>query len=594
MKWLLLSLFIGVGGASTGEALPQESTSEEDSKELSTTDIRVGHWIQAKGKYLGSGDFEAEKVEILEPDSSAALIGVVERVFPDRGRFWVNGQVVRVSEKTEWGVLSIYDIKGKQVKIKGRYHGPLNFSARSIVLREKGRASVEGRVDHIRESERGREATVLNVRVLLPPEVVVEAEQDPRSYELAPLKHVSASPDRLFEEDIEDAIPGSLRLTDTLRFGALLEMRSRVEENYNLDDTRPRSRVEHQPSIIAELRWTPAPKVSALLRGRSVYRYRTEERGFDTQKDEARLSEAWLNVVDILGTGVALQVGRQDFDDPREWLYDQNLDAVRAIWRGRGVRLELSASTTLAKGSEFDRHSNNYIAYLSNDSRKQHLGAYIIDRRDSREPRNYPIHFGVRALGDWIPRNDSWFEYSVVRGFTENANLEGWALDIGTTWSPRAIAPFYLTGGFAFSTGDDPNTPNVNEAYRQTGFQDNNSKLGGVSSLRYYGELVEPELSNLGIMTFGLGVRPTRNSSINVIYHDYRLSELTTRMRRTQLSAQPNGIGLGFGQEVDVVFALRRFAGIDLKVVAGYFKPGNAFTPNDAAFLASFRLRYRF
>jgi alginate production protein len=287
-------------------------------------------------------------------------------------------------------------------------------------------------------------------------------------------------------------------------------------------------------------------------------------------------------------------VGRQDFDDPREWVYDQNLDAVRTVWNHESVRLELSASTNLTNGTEFDRHSNNYIAYLSNNNRKKHLGAYIVDRRDARVPRSYPIHFGVRALGDWIPQSESWLEYSVLRGYTEDMNLESWAFDVGSTWSPPSLEPFYLSAGFAYSTGDDPSTPEVNEGFQQTGFQDNNGRLGGVTSFRYYGELVDPELSNLGILTLGLGMRPTRDSSLDLVYHDYRLSELTTKMRDTQLKNQPNGVGQGYGEELDLILGVRRLQGFDIKFVLGYFRPGDAFTGGDDAFLASFRLRYRF
>lgn len=556
--------------------------------------IRVGHWVQVKGSYLGGGDFVAEKLELLEPDSTATLVGLVERVVPERERMWVNGQIIRTSSKTELGELSLSELQGQLVKVQGRYHGPRNFAAREISLRQKGRASLEGRVDHIRTTSEGREALIFNVRVLLPPDASLEFVEGFEELELAPLNHTPAAPDRRFVGDQEESIPGSIHLTDTLRFGALYEVRGDYEDNFNLDDTDHESRRDYQGSVVGELRWQPRSDFTALVRGRGAYRYRMDQDKPDEVLEDLQLAEAWVSWSDILGSGAELQVGRQDFDDPREWLYDHNLDAARLSWSRSALRVELSASTVLADGSNRDEHSDNFIAYLSNNDRDRHVAAYVIDRRDARSPREYPIHFGVRALGEWLPDNDSWLEYSVLRGYANNQNLEGWALDLGTTWEPGFLEPFYVTLGYATSTGDDPATPNVDESFRQTGFQDNNAKFGGVTSLRYYGELVDPELSNLEIATLGLGLRFTRDVSLDLIYHDYRLAEPALKIRDTQIATPMDGVHRGFGEELDLVLGVRRWNGFDLKLSASHFEPGSAFPAGDDAFQLGLRLRYRF
>jgi alginate production protein len=592
MSWLLLSIALAQGGAA--EATVPATQPQEQVVTPAVKDIRVGHWVNVKGSYLGGGDFRAEKVELLEPGGSEEIVGIVERVIPQRERFWINGQVLRTSSKTEWGGLALSELKGRLVKVKGRYHGPMNFAARDISSREKGRASLEGRVDHIRETTEGHEALVFNVRVLLPTDVVVETAERLERLELAALDHTPAAPNRRFFENQDDAIPGTMWLSDTLRLGALYEVSSIYEDNYNLNREVHKSRRDYFGSVTAELRWQPLPDVSALVRGRGSYRYRIDQDKPDDKLEDLRLSEGWVYWSDILGSGADLQVGRQDFDDRREWLYDQNLDAVRVVWSRGSFRAELSASTTLSDGSDLDRHSENLIAYLSNNDPSRHLAAYVVDRRDGREPKEYPIHFGVRAFGDWLPDNDSWFEYSVLRGYADNVNLEGWALDLGTTWSPSFIGPFYAIAGFAYATGDDPSTQNVDESFRQTGFQDNNDKFGGVTSLSYYGELVNPELSNLGILTLGLGVRPTSDSSVDLIYHDYRLSEAATKLRSTDIDAQMDGVHLGFGREVDLVLGVRHLNGFDLQVTGGYFHPCSALPNSDPAFLVGIRIRYRF
>ena len=49
--------------------------------------------------------------------------------------------------------------------------------------------------------------------------------------------------------------------------------------------------------------------------------------------------------------------------------------------------------------------------------------------------------------------------------------------------------------GWAWGSGDQEPQSGNNGTFRQTGFQDNNDKWSGVTSFRYYGELVDPELS---------------------------------------------------------------------------------------------------
>jgi hypothetical protein len=58
------------------------------------------------------------------------------------------------------------------------------------------------------------------------------------------------------------------------------------------------------------------------------------------------LKEAFVALTDVLHSRVALQVGRQTFDDAREWLCDAelDLDAVRVSWRWAALTLEGSVS----------------------------------------------------------------------------------------------------------------------------------------------------------------------------------------------------------------------------------------------------------
>src|SRR6185295_5110501 len=121
--------------------------------------------------------------------------------------------------------------------------------------------------------------------------------------------------------------------------------------------------------------------------------------------------------------GFDLTAGRQDFDDPREWLYDQNLDALRATWIRPEWRLDVSASTTLSDGDNRDESSWNAVAYLSNNDEDRYLAVYGLLRevdgaatavRNASNDRvgvdlsESSLFLGARAIGEWLPQNEVW------------------------------------------------------------------------------------------------------------------------------------------------------------------------------------------
>jgi hypothetical protein len=151
-----------------------------------------------------------------------------------------------------------------------------------------------------------------------------------------------------------------------------------------------------------------------------------------------------------------------------------------------------------------------------------------------------------------------------------------------------------MSAGWAFGSGDDAGSSATDESYRQTGLERNNGKLGGVSSFRYYGEVFDPELSNLSVLTFGVGTRFTRDSSLDLVWHAYDQDSASAFLRRTDLKADPDGVHTHLGQEVDLILGLRDWHGSDFEFVAGWFDPGAAFVDQDEAWKLSFQWRFRF
>ena len=65
------------------------------------------------------------------------------------------------------------------------------------------------------------------------------------------------------------------------------------------------------------------------------------------------------------------------------------------------------------------------------------------------------------------------------------------------------------------------------------------------------------ELSNLLIVTLGLGLRPTVRSSFEVVYHYYRQDEALAELRDSNLEVEPDGRNKELGQALDLVFGRR-------------------------------------
>ncbi|MFT4540547.1 MAG: hypothetical protein ACI841_001777 [Planctomycetota bacterium] len=561
--------------------------------------IRVGHWIEAKGALGADGNFHVEAVQVATAAEEEQLIGTVTRVAGDGSWFELLGQRVICSDKTRWRNIDATGLNGARIKVLGYYRGPTKFSARSISRRGSGRDALIGRVDALRQTAEGFEVDVMRFMLLVTPEVDIESEHPLEEYELidarAPIRSsiTKAEGDTRARDD-DDYIPGQIQISDSLSIGFLFEARTTDEHEFDLRKSEARNRADHEASVRAEVTWRPSSDFHVVGGVRQMVRWRDDERDGQDELTRLPLVELYAYWSDVFGLPFDLQVGRQDFDEDREWLWDKNLDAVRGIVKHGDLRLELAAATTLHDGGERAEATDTFLAYIYHEVDDCLLGAYVIDTRTRLEEDDFPIHMGVRAIGNWLPQQEVWAEAAVVQGYHEQTDIRGWGLDVGTTWSPDLAEPWYFSAGFSFGSGDDDSTDSVDHAFRQTGLQDNNDKLGGVTSFKYYGELLEPELSNLEILTLGVGCRPTNDTSIDLVYHRYRQDQESDRIRGSHLDRHPNGISDKVGSELDLILGHRFGTGADLEVVFGVFDPSDAFDDDELATLAKLQYRMRF
>lgn len=398
----------------------------------------------------------------------------------------------------------------------------------------------------------------------------------------------------LFLADDQKTVPFGLRLGDRVRLGGQAAAEFEYDDEFDLDAARDRDRSKPAGRGKLDAFWDIDGRGSYALGEVAFGRDDTiRENGVDTYEERLEVTRAFASV--NLGAGLQVLVGRQDFDEGREWLYDEVLDGVRAIWRTDGWRCEVAA----ARGREGLAEPNGYeetgvlLATLHHQPTTDwQIGAYVLQRTDDTGAGFEPLLFGVQSLAEPRQGFGHWLEAGFARGDDGARAIRGHAFDVGVRWTFDAAWRPTLAAGYAFANGRDAGATTT--GYRQSGLQDNNGKLGGVTSVRYYGELFDPELANLAVATLAVAVRPLRNLSVSALLHDYRQDVASTVLVDTALRASPTGLSRDLGRELDLVLGYRAERRLTLELVLGRFEPGDAFAGDTAATLLAFTTRLSF
>jgi alginate production protein len=281
-------------------------------------------------------------------------------------------------------------------------------------------------------------------------------------------------------------------------------------------------------------------------------------------------------------------VGRLNFEDYRHFLYDTSLDIVQAKFKRGKYRAEASfgrenvVDPNLLQNTPQDK-INTYIFNLDYRGFEDiSLSGYTIVRDDKRDEEGHPWWVGLRSQGFLSHEFSYWAELATMRGEDDTKrNFAGYGLDVGGTYRFTDL-PFNpnVTLGFALATGDSSPDDHNNNEFRQTGLQSNESSFAGVSEFLVYGEALDPELSNLKILTAGLGFRPSPDMSLDFVFHKYWLYNKAEELPNSGVTAVMNGESKDVGNAFDIVIGLRslfgiRRLGMDLRT--GWFFPGDAF-----------------
>lgn len=415
-------------------------------------------------------------------------------------------------------------------------------------------------------------------------------------------------PERPFTVDLAGTpvqLGGSWEYTDERRL------------NFDLNDAAARDRRvrEHEIKLETRVRLGAQTELFAQLVGLHETR-RTEGTAGRQVTRSIERGPMWLQFERLGGTPWSLQIGRVSLLDRRAWWWDDDLDAVRLRYAGESVRLDAGIGRELARKSSADagiaptergvtrlfgqatwawapRHALDAFWLVQRDRSGAPAGGTVFADEDATDPGDLRARWiGLRASGEWRGSGGSrlayWADAARLSGretttaFTEQSDgtlaadaaqqrrVSGHAFDVGATATLGVPLRPSLT--LAHARGS--------EGFRQTGLQENKARIGGVKRWQRYGELLQPELSNLAVSTAGVGVRLADNTSLELVGHRYRQLRASGSMPGARVSPDPQGTSRDVGREINLLLAVRESRHVEFTVKASQFRPGTAFAPN--------------
>jgi hypothetical protein len=371
-----------------------------------------------------------------------------------------------------------------------------------------------------------------------------------------------------------------------------------------------------EPQLEVETFYTLGPEFSAFVQLQGVLEEDLLGRSFEGISDRyVERGEMWIVSENILDSGLSADVGRLDFEDDRRWWWDDELDAARLTFEYEAVELagavayELASDRTdrswvdpeeervlrvLVEGSwDFDPNHSFQLFFLHHDdhSPTESVGDSVaVDREDDSDARLSWVGLRQTGIFDGGPRGllGYWLDTGLVRGRERGVefgdvgdpldgrvvaeeltrhDVSGFALDVGASWLlPLPLEP-RVVAGWAHGS----------EEYRQSSLQDNEAGFGGVERFDAYGLLLQPELSNLNIVTVGCGLSLFESSSVDLVYHYYRLHEPAEELFESELQFQLDDAHREVGHGLDLVLALEEWERLEVTVATAVLRTSNAF-----------------
>jgi alginate production protein len=425
-----------------------------------------------------------------------------------------------------------------------------------------------------------------------------------------------------------------------LTVGGELEAAAQFDEDFDLDEVEKDRRVRALPELKLEARYTPVQSVVLFAQAKAYLESDLiDEGGSRGHQSGWSLDQAWVMFPNFGRTGTALQIGRQKFQDRREWWWDEDMEAVRLHFGNDRTSGFVAVAERMWSGDKADplnvseRKIRHLMATVAHEvAPRQELEFYFLHSADHSGVPTPGMQFkeddvddvdaklawlGVRyrarhklpglgkvhvladvATMDGQKRETRFIEVNntFVSGSTAREKLRGWAFDTWASWElPLSIEP-YFTLGYAWASGGSAGGRGFKGDYRQTGLHGNNGKYRGMSRFRYYGEALRPELTNLQVLTASFGAPLGKHLWLETAYHRYQQVHARDDLPGARLDINPLGTSRKLGAELDLVASFEFEQRWEAELTLGAFQAGSAYgkAAGSLAKSAAFKLNYNF
>ncbi|HXF48353.1 MAG TPA: alginate export family protein [Verrucomicrobiae bacterium] len=592
--WMVPGLFafaLTLGGIKSTEAGPYTKLKEGDGVEVS------GSW--------NKGIFDAKSVEKLAEARRPKLRGAIEKLNKADSSFLLFGLKIKVDAKT------LFPARGESAGGLENLKEGMRLEVTCNVSKSGAWAADKIDWNEIKASDKIKGTITRMAFDSKPPDTI----------EISGLKILVTEETDLYGSAryLEEELFGNLtadegsanvphiRVGERMLFSGDYRQTTRLEKSYTLSDVQEDDYQDTEPALRLEAAGNWAPEVQSFfqLRLRKKYTFGTFPNRPSTAEStrfEFQAIQAYLLLRAPAGRKAALMVGKQRVRDKREWLFDEYLDAVRLyVYETQPVVLEASFLPSLFpfKNEKYRTWDDLLFRVRFIPDGKNEANVYMLKRWDSDLRNREPVYWGLSYYGRPKKFVTGWVQASLLRGTDKQRDQEAYAFDAGATFAATnfSFRPS-LTLGYALGSGDKSSSDTISQEFRQTGYEDNSGRFGGFANFQYYGEVLDPELANLQVLTAAAGFRPHKQVSVDAVFHTYRQHRLDNNVRSNLITPPvvPNAVSKDLGWEIDFIIGVekiwRRF---NIGYSFGLFNPGDAFAPRiDNAVLNRLNVRVEF
>ena len=314
-----------------------------------------------------------------------------------------------------------------------------------------------------------------------------------------------------------------------------------------------------------------------------------------------------------------LEFGRIEYSDERQWWWDEYLDTIRLQFDINDIEFMLATGSQQGR----ERSSDDFIDPQEEDisrvlaninwslGNEQGVSFYYLSQDD--ESDSYVLNdsiaenradasdadlrwFGLAYRGafeaDSIGAIDWRIGYAKLSGdeivydisdpvanivtvdAIDSFDIDASAYELSFEWQPAWLDDVTIVYAYAAGSGDANLGDSKIDSFRQSGLHNNEADF------LYYGELFQPELSNIKIHSLGISLDAIDNLDVSLLLHDYRQDEADSEMRDVAIDLDPNGLSRDLGSEIDLIAVYELDNGLELEFVTTVFEAGAAYGAN--------------